>query len=1338
MNINVTGVPMKQEFGKYYLGLDIGTDSVGWAVTNDKYEILDFKNKAMWGIHLFESGKTAETRRLLRCSRRRLQRRSQRIAILNELLDSEICQVDPLFYSRLRDSKYLVEDKEHKQPNSFFNDPNFKDRDLHKKFPTIFHLRSYLMTAKEKPDIRLVYLAIHHIIKYRGHFLFENISDGEIPEFSEVFEEFLKNLSIEYGVDFELSSEYSDIEALLMNNKIGAREKKKELYRLLSADDDVKKSFMDLLLGSPIKTDKLFPDAGSDSIKICFKDSNYDDKVDEIEDAIGTERMITVGLAKQIYDWSILSGLLKGCSSISMVMVKQYDQHQKDLKLLKNVTKSVFGKDKSKYNMIFKSATPGNYCSYVGVFKKKDIATGKKCTQAEFCAFLKKTFENASGSDKLDDIGKRIADGTFMPKQTNRSNSLIPNALHRNELKAILENISRFYPSFEKLDDEGYSLKDKIMSLCTFRVPYYVGPIGGRHESHWAIRKDEGRILPWKFDSQIDLERSSENFINRMTSTCKYLVGEKVLPDNSPLYCRFKLYDELNSTSINGERIKPEIKSRIVKDLFENPKSLKKVTVKNITEYLRSIISFGDGDSFTGIDVDVKSSLKSEYQLRNILKNKVKNHELCESIVYSITIFGEDSKILKKKLYKEHGDELTPSEIDAICKLRFNKWGNLSKKLLTDIYHKDRTTGVEMNIITAMEQTNLNFMELLSNKYSYLKQIDALNNEALGINNGKISYDLVEDLHVSPAVKRSIWRTLNVVGEIIKITGHKPEKVFIETTREKQESKRTVSRKNELLDIYKSSNVAEPELINSIEGTDDAKLRSKKLFAYYTQRGRCMYCGKKIDLNDIGTNETFDMDHIFPQSKVVDDSIRNNMVLSCRDCNQLKSDMYPLPPEWQKKMMPFWKELRVGKFISEKKYSRLIRQTQLTQEELNSFIARQIVETSQAVKAVADSLKATLGSDSDIVYVKGSNVSDFRQGRFVKCRSVNDYHHAKDAYLNIVVGNVYDVKFTKDYRKFVDSGEKYNLRRMFDFDVKRNGVVAWKAEETINTVTKYMARNNIHFTRYSYEKLDEMFNMNAVKKCEGTVPIKRGMDTVKYGGYKSLSTSYFAVIDNYYGDKITRTIEAVPIMVALSTPDNITIEKYFAEKNKADKTKVVLNKIKNNSVLEVDGMRLIIAGRSGDRLVVWCGKQLILPTNSYDYCKKIFKYIENLKDKGGMSADNFGLTADENIHLYDIFISKMKNEPYCGFKQYQTQEKSLNKGRDQFLSIDIGNQAIVLDQILHLFQCNSLTADLRLIGGVPRAGSFMMSDTLAHDKDVELIHQSVTGLFEKRVKLNKL
>lgn len=38
---------------KYYLGLDIGTNSVGWAVTDPSYRLERFHKKDMWGIRLF-------------------------------------------------------------------------------------------------------------------------------------------------------------------------------------------------------------------------------------------------------------------------------------------------------------------------------------------------------------------------------------------------------------------------------------------------------------------------------------------------------------------------------------------------------------------------------------------------------------------------------------------------------------------------------------------------------------------------------------------------------------------------------------------------------------------------------------------------------------------------------------------------------------------------------------------------------------------------------------------------------------------------------------------------------------------------------------------------------------------------------------------------------------------------------------------------------------------------------------------------------------------------------------------------------------------------------------
>ena len=56
---------------EYFLGLDMGTSSVGWAVTDKDYKLLRAKGKDLWGVRLFKEANTAAERRGYRTSRRR-------------------------------------------------------------------------------------------------------------------------------------------------------------------------------------------------------------------------------------------------------------------------------------------------------------------------------------------------------------------------------------------------------------------------------------------------------------------------------------------------------------------------------------------------------------------------------------------------------------------------------------------------------------------------------------------------------------------------------------------------------------------------------------------------------------------------------------------------------------------------------------------------------------------------------------------------------------------------------------------------------------------------------------------------------------------------------------------------------------------------------------------------------------------------------------------------------------------------------------------------------------------------------------------------------------------
>lgn len=136
----------------------------------------------MWGIRLFEEGKTAEERRLHRVARRRQARKVQRTKLLQELFAEKIAEIDPGFYLRLEESKFWSDDKTVNQRNTLFNDKNYKDRDFYREYPTIYHLRKALIEGKKEFDVRLVYLGIHHILKKRGHFLFEGETTDAIAE----------------------------------------------------------------------------------------------------------------------------------------------------------------------------------------------------------------------------------------------------------------------------------------------------------------------------------------------------------------------------------------------------------------------------------------------------------------------------------------------------------------------------------------------------------------------------------------------------------------------------------------------------------------------------------------------------------------------------------------------------------------------------------------------------------------------------------------------------------------------------------------------------------------------------------------------------------------------------------------------------------------------------------------------------------------------------------------------------------------------------------------------------------------------------------------------------
>lgn len=258
----------------------------------------------------------------------------------------------------------------------------------------------------------------------------------------------------------------------------------------------------------------------------------------------------------------------------------------------------------------------------------------------------------------------------------------------------------------------------------------------------------------------------------------------------------------------------------------------------------------------------------------------------------------------------------------------------------------------------------------------------------------------------------------------------------------------------------------------------------------------------------------------------------------------LKKDLYPIPEQIvaNPKVRELWEMLHVKKLITDEKYARLMSRTPFTEKQLGDFIARQLVETSQGTKGVSELLQQLL-ADTTIVYAKAGNVSEFREKNgFPKSRLINEFHHANDAYLNIVVGNVYYTKFTQNpwnyIRKEYEQDKKknnYNLSKMFTWDVVRNGEVAWIAEHgaekgTIDTVRRMLRKNTPLMTRMNFEQHGGIANATLYSakkaKAENYFALKtsdeRMEDVTKYGGYTSATIAYYFIVKHKEGNHCSK------------------------------------------------------------------------------------------------------------------------------------------------------------------------------------------------------------------------
>ena len=1367
----------------YSIGLDIGTNSVGWAVITDDYKVPSKKMKVLGntdkhfikknliGALLFDEGTTAEDRRLKRTARRRYTRRKNRLRYLQEIFSQEISKVDSSFFHRLDDFFLVPEDKRGSKYPIFAT--LVEEKEYHKKFPTIYHLRKHLADSKEKTDLRLIYLALAHMIKYRGHFLYEESFDIKNNDIQKIFSEFI---SI-YDNTFEgksLSGQNAQVEAIF-TDKISKSTKRERVLKLFPDEKSTGlfSEFLKLIVGNQADFKKHFD--LEEKAPLQFSKDTYDEDLENLLGQIGDDFADLFLVAKKLYDAILLSGILtvKDLSTkapLSASMIERYENHQKDLAALKQFIQNNL---QEKYDEVFSDQSKDGYAGYID----------GKTTQEAFYKYIKNLLSKFEGADYFLD---KIEREDFLKKQRTFDNGSIPHQIHLQEMNAIIRRQGEHYPFLQEN-------KEKIEKILTFRIPYYVGPLArGNGDFAWLTRNSDQAIRPWNFEEIVDQASSAEDFINKMTNYDLYLPEEKVLPKHSLLYETFAVYNELTKVKFIAEGLTryqflDKKQKKDIFDTFFKAENKRKVTEKDIIHYLHNVDGY-DGIELKGIEKQFNASLSTYHDLLKIIKDKAfmddsKNEEILENIIHTLTIF-EDREMIKQRL-AQYDSLFDEKVIKALTRRHYTGWGKLSAKLINGI--RDKKSGKTiLDYLIDDGEINRNFMQLIHDDGLSFKEIIQKAQVFGKTNDVK---QVVQELPGSPAIKKGILQSIKIVDELVKVMGHAPESIVIEMARENQTTargkKNSQQRYKRIEDSLKNLASGLDSNILKENPTDNVQLQNDRLFLYYLQNGKDMYTGEALNINQLSS---YDIDHIIPQAFIKDDSLDNRVLTSSKD-NRGKSDNVP-SLEVVEKMKAFWQQLLDSKLISERKYNNLTKAERerggLNELDKVGFIKRQLVETRQITKHVAQILDARFNKEVTeknkknrnvkIITLKSNMVSNFRKEfGLYKVREINDYHHAHDAYLNAVLAKAILKKYPKlepefvygDYQKYdlqryisksrepkevEKATQKYffysNLLNFFKEEVhyadgtivkrenieysKDTGEIAWNKEKDFATVKKVLSLPQVNIVKKTEVQTGGFSKESILPKGNSDKLIPRKTkeilwDTTKYGGFDSPVIAYSILLIADIEKGKAKKLKTVKTLVGITIMEKATFEKnpitFLENKGYHNVRKENILCLPKYSLFELEsGRRRMLASAKE----LQKGNEIVLPV----YLTTLLYHSKNVHK------------LDEPEHLEYIQKHRYEFKDLLNLvsefsQKYVLADANLEKIKNLYADNEQADIEILANSFINLLTFTAL--------GAPAAFKFLGKDvdrkrytTVSEILNATLIHQSITGLYETRIDLSKL
>jgi CRISPR-associated endonuclease Csn1 len=1338
-------------------------NSVGFAAVDDHYRLLRAKGNNILGVRLFNPAKTAEERRDFRTTRRRLSRRRWRLRALNEVFASELAKVDANFLPRLKYAWVHPADQQNKGKYSaapLFDDVAL-DHQFHETYPTIYHLRLKLMTDTKQHDLREVYLAIHHIIKFRGNFLrgegpinasaaFDiNTFIGQMAAFyDQAFPDFKIVDLVDQQVIFKgltnmTLSPTDRANMALMGFNNAAQQPNKRIF----------KAILSALVGNQVDLMAIFQLAGipkedQKDFKFKFTDNDLEEKLAAFGDnpALSDEQREFLTTLYTAFSGLTLKSLLGDATSVSAAMVARYNSHRNDWAYIKSHV-----------------LTPANNRTLRLAYA--DLMTDNEDLRSKAGKKFAKAIEAADiPAAKKMEFSLKIDNNEFLPRQRTQANGTIPHQLHLNELQQIIENQGQYYPFLKATFEQDGQTLNRIEGLVTFRVPYYVGPlvpkykVVGNNANHWMVPKESGAITPWNYTEKVDRDKSGNEFIRRMTGTDAYLLGEPTLPKNSLVYQEFNVLQELNNLRIEKHRLAVDVKQDIFEHVF---KANKTVTVKRIEEYLTTefgspvtLSSFANGN-----ERKLNSSLSTYHYFVGIFGAEFvddpKNLTLLEQIVELQTVF-EDRKALQRQLKLR--PELSGKQVKQLARTHYTGWGRLSQKLLTSkIVHValegEREPG-QYSILETLYSTQMNFMEIVNDMKDRYGVKAWLDQENSGAENNLSLKQRILDMPGPKNIKRGINQAFHIIAEITRAVGNEPNRIYLGFTQESQPAILTNARVNHLQQLYSQPALKKEyaDFVTDLKTITKEELADDRLYLYYLQQGKDIYTGQAIDLEKLASD--YQIDHIIPKAYVKNNSLANRVLVHTKiTARQPNSPM--LKPAIIAARKDWWQQLKALGLMSTGKFNSLTTKMQdFSADQKERFMAQSLVDNHPMNQNVAALIRAYY-RDVKVEILPSELTADMRRYLGIrKNQVINDYHHAHDALLLTIVGEFSrKVGITEKGRVSAAAGAIYSRYTNASMQHTQAKTGQSQAAWLFTFIVGSMANPNIQFqtnqttgeivwtgadeaylqqvmdykkmlvTKMTLNQTGPLYNATRYGRGDKHVAVALSQDKVAdlYGGFGSLKPAYAALV---YAKKKFRLVNVLRLWLPEIKKDASVLEKKVQTVLGDDQAKIIRAHVPYGQLLLKDGALVTVS--SATELHNF--RQLWLPRVDYQDISVLLGAPDKDTAENRLQIESHFDGVDQRFEslLRDVIDQAQKNYP---LKTHQTSLEKLIDKIDQFNELEFAQKQQVFSRLLSALHANAASGDLKQIGLTASWGRLIYPKGVTLSDRDKLIDSSFTGLF---------